>query len=173
MMKSNGSNITLIGMPGSGKSTVGVVLAKLQCMTFIDGDLVIQNKEGKRLHKIIEEIGNENFLKLENATLASLCVNNSVIATGGSAVFGREAMENLKRISTVVYLKVPYDVLEKRLKSLKRRGVIFEEGQTLRDIYDIRCPLYEKYADIVIETDNETDVQETAVKIADICGKQA
>lgn len=158
-------------MPGSGKSTVGVVLAKLGCMTFIDGDLLIQNKEGKRLHKIIDEIGNEGFLKLENATLASLCVNNSVIATGGSAVFGKEAMENLKKISTVVYIKVPYETLEKRLNSLKRRGVIFEEGQTLRDIYDIRCPLYEMYADVTIETDNESDVQETALKIAELCGR--
>ena len=170
-MKSNGSNITLIGMPGSGKSTVGVVLAKLECMTFIDGDLLIQNKEGKRLHKIIDEIGNEGFLKLENSTLASLCVNNSVIATGGSAVFGKEAMENLKKISTVVYIKAPYETLEKRLNSLKRRGVIFEEGQTLRDIYDIRCPLYEMYADVTIETDNESDVQETALKIAELCGR--
>lgn len=160
-------NITLIGMPGSGKSTVGVVLAKLLCKTFIDGDILIQNKEGKRLNKIIDEIGNEKFLKLENSVLASLNVHNSIIATGGSAVFGAEAMNHLKKTSTVVYLKVPYESLEKRLKSLKHRGVIFEEGQTLRDIFEIRTPLYEKYADIIIESDNENDVQETAMKIVE------
>lgn len=159
------SNITLIGMPGSGKSTVGVVVAKMLCMTFIDADLVIQNNEKKRLHKIIEEIGNDKFLKLENDTLASLKVHNSIIATGGSAVFGEEAMAHLKKTSTVVYIKVPYDSLQKRLKSLKKRGVIFEEGQTLQNIYDIRTPLYEKYADIVVESNNEVDVQDTAMKI--------
>lgn len=164
----NFHNITLIGMPGSGKSTVGVVLAKMMCMTFIDGDLLIQNKEGKRLSKIIDEIGNDAFLKLENNTLASLKVNNSIIATGGSAVFGKEAMENLKKISTVVYLNVPYESLEKRLKNLKNRGVVFEEGQTLKDIYDIRTPLYEKYADITINSDNDSDVQQTAVKIVEL-----
>ena len=161
------NNITLIGMPGAGKSTVGIVLAKLLCKTFIDADIVIQNNEGKRLHKIIEEIGNEKFLKLENHTLANLRVNNSIISTGGSAVFGKEAMEHLKKTSTVVYLKVPYEIIEKRLRSLKRRGVIFDKGQTLRDIYDIRTPLYEKYADIVVECDNDCDIQETAMKIAE------
>ena len=161
------SNITLIGMPGAGKSTVGIVLAKLLCKTFIDADLVIQNNEGKRLHKIIEEIGNERFLKLENDTLAKLNVHNSIISTGGSAIFGKEAMEHLKKTSTVVYLKVPYEDIEKRLKSLKRRGVVFDKGQTLRDIYEIRTPLYEKYADIVIDCNNERDIQETALEIAD------
>ena len=98
------SNITFIGMPGAGKSTVGVIVAKMLCKTFIDADLLIQNKEGKRLHKIIEEIGNDGFLKLENDTLADLNVHNSIISTGGSAIFGKEAMEHLKKISTVVFL---------------------------------------------------------------------
>lgn len=160
-------NITLIGMPGCGKSTVGVVLAKMLCKTFIDSDLVIQHNEKKRLHKIIEEIGNEGFLKLENRTLATLCVHNSVIATGGSAVFGKEAMEHLKKCSTVVYIKVSYESLEKRLGSLKQRGVVFEEGQTLRDIYEQRIPLYEKYADITVESDNDADVLQAALKIAE------
>jgi shikimate kinase len=154
-------------MPGAGKSTVGIVLAKLLCKTFIDADLVIQNNEGKRLHKIIEEIGNERFLKLENDTLANLKVYNSIISTGGSAIFGKEAMEHLKKTSTVVYLKVPYEDIEKRLKSLKRRGVVFDKGQTLRDIYEIRTPIYEKYADIIIDCNNERDIQETAIEIAE------
>ena len=160
-------NITFIGMPGAGKSTVGVVVAKMLCMTFIDADLVIQSRERKRLSKIIEEIGNEAFLKLENDTLASLNVHNSIISTGGSAIFGAQAMEHLKKNSTVVYLKVSYETLEKRLKSLKSRGVIFEKGQTLRDIYDIRTPLYEKYADLIIDSDEEGDVQDTALKIVE------
>ena len=161
------SNITLIGMPGAGKSTVGIVLAKILCKNFIDADLVIQHNEGKRLHKIIEEIGNEKFLKLENSTLANMKVYNSIISTGGSAIFGKEAMAHLKKTSTVVYLKVSYDIIEKRLGNLKRRGVILDEGQTLLDIYDIRTPLYESYADIIIECDNESDIQATAMKIAE------
>ena len=164
------SNITLIGMPGVGKSTVGIVLAKMLCKTFVDADLVIQHNQGKRLHKIIEEIGNEKFLRLENDTLTKLKVHNSIISTGGSAVFGKEAMAHLKKTSTIVYLKAPYEVIEKRLGNLKKRGVIFEEGQTLRDVYDIRTPLYEKYADVVIDCDNESDIQDIAMKIAKIFG---
>lgn len=162
------SNITLIGMPGAGKSTVGIVLAKLLCKTFIDADLVIQHNEGKRLNKIIEEIGNEKFLKLENDTLSKLRVHNAIISTGGSAVFGKEAMEHLKKTSTIVYLKAPYEVIEKRLGNLKKRGVVFDEGQTLHDVYNMRIPLYEKYADIVIDCNNEIDIQDTALKIAEL-----
>ena len=165
------SNITFIGMPGAGKSTIGVVVAKMLCKTFIDTDLLIQNKEGKRLSKIIDEIGNKKFLKLENDVIASLKVHNSVISTGGSAVFGKEAMEHLKKTSMVIYIKVPYETLEARLRSLTKRGVVFEEGQTLRDIFDIRTPLYEKYADIIIDSDNSVDIQETAIKIVNILEK--
>ena len=154
-------------MPGAGKSTVGVVVAKLLCMTFIDADLLIQSKEKKRLSKIIEEVGNEKFLKIENDVLSNINVHNSVISTGGSAIFGKEAMEHLKKISTVVYIKVPYEILEKRLKNLKRRGVILEKGQTLKDVYDVRTPLYEKYADITVEGSNDTDIQDLALKIAE------
>lgn len=165
------SNITFIGMPGAGKSTIGVVVAKMLCKTFIDTDLLIQNREGKRLNKIIDEIGNQKFIKLENDAIASLKVHNSVISTGGSAVFGKEAMEHLKKTSTVIYIKVPYETLEARLRSLTKRGVVFEEGQTLRDIFDIRTPLYEKYADIIIDSDNSVDIQETAIKIVNILEK--
>lgn len=164
-------NITFIGMPGAGKSTVGVVVAKLLCMTFIDADLLIQGREKKRLSKIIEEVGNEGFLKIENDVLANINVHNSVISTGGSAIFGKEAMEHLKKVSTVVYIRVPFEILEKRLKNLKRRGVILEEGQTLKDVFDVRTPLYEKYADIVIDVDNNMDIQDTAIKIAELFEK--
>ena len=160
-------NITFIGMPGAGKSTVGVVVAKLLCMTFIDADLLIQNREKKRLSKIIEEVGNERFLKIENDVLSNINVHNSVISTGGSAIFGKEAMEHLKKISTVVYIKVPYEVLVKRLGNLKKRGVVLEKGQTLKDVFDVRTPLYEKYADITFEVNSETDIQDLAMQISD------
>ena len=159
-------NITFIGMPGAGKSTVGVVVAKMLCKTFIDADLLIQNREGKRLSKIIDEIGNERFLKLENDVLCELNVHNSVISTGGSAIFGKGAMEHLKQNSTIVYIKVPHETLEKRLGNLQHRGVVFDEGQTLRDVYDIRTPLYEKYADITVESNESTDIQDIAIEIA-------
>ena len=163
-------NITFIGMPGAGKSTVGVVVAKMLCKTFIDADLLIQNREGKRLSKIIDEIGNERFLKLENDVLCDLNVHNSVISTGGSAIFGKGAMEHLKQNSTIVYIKVPYETLEKRLGNLKRRGVVLDDGQTLRDVYDIRTPLYEKYADITVESNESTDIQDIAIEIAKYFG---
>lgn len=163
-----GGNVTLIGMPGVGKSTVGVVLAKMMCRSFVDGDLLIQAREHRSLSKIIAERGNEGFLKIENATLAELKIYNAVIATGGSAVFGREAMANLKKISTVVYLRMPIEELEKRLGSLRRRGVVMEEGQTLRDIFEIRAPLYEKYADIVVDVTGDGNIQSTADRIIDL-----
>lgn len=163
-------NIALIGMPGVGKSTVGVVLAKMMCRSFIDCDLLIQSREHRSLSKIIAEKGNEGFLKLENTVISEMKVYNSVIATGGSAVFGREAMNNLKRISTVVYLRMPCEDLEKRLGSLRRRGVVMEEGQTLRDIYDVRIPLYEKYADITIDVTRSGDIQQTAERIIELLG---
>lgn len=160
-------NITFIGMPGAGKSTVGVVVAKLLCKTFIDADILIQNREKKRLSKIIEEVGNEKFLKIENDVLLNINVHNSIISTGGSAIFAKDAMEHLKKISTVVYIKVPYEVLVKRLGNLKKRGVVLEEGQTLKDVFDVRTPLYEKYADITFEVNDETDIQDLAMHIAD------
>jgi shikimate kinase len=110
-------------------------------------------------------------LKIENDVLADLNVHNSVISTGGSAIFGKSAMEHLKNVSTVVYIKVPFDILEKRLKNLKRRGVVLEEGQTLKDVFDLRSPLYEKYADIVIEAEDDMDIQDTAMKIAELFEK--
>ena len=160
-------NIVLIGMPSSGKSTVGVLLAKRLGLQFIDTDLLLQQKTGSLLHETIATKGHDAFLALENSLCADLAVTNTVIATGGSVVYGKEAMEHLKKTSTVVYLKVSYEDIEKRLKSLKRRGVVFDKGQTLRDIYEIRTPLYEKYADIVIDCNNERDIQETALEIAD------
>lgn len=144
-------NIVLIGMPGAGKSTVGVVLAKNMGMSFIDSDLLIQEREGMLLHDIIEEKGLDGFLEIENRVNSSINELSSVIATGGSAVYGDEAMKHLKAISTVVYLSLPYDEIDNRLGNLSERGVAIKEGQTLKSLYDERVPLYEKYADVVID----------------------
>ena len=158
-------NIVLIGMPGAGKSTVGVVLAKVLGYDFLDSDLVIQQKDGRLLSQIIAEEGTDGFIRIENRINAGLDVKRSVIATGGSVVYGKEAMEHLKSIGTVVYLKLTYQTIENRLGDLKNRGVVLREGQTLADLYRERTSLYEKYADVTIEEDG-LSIPETVSKIA-------
>lgn len=153
-------NIILIGMPGVGKSTVGVILAKEMGYQFIDSDLLIQQQEKMLLKDIIEQRGVDGFLEIENGVNASITAHRSVISTGGSAVYGREAMEHFKEIGTIVYLKCSFTVLEKRLHDLKGRGVVLKEGQTLENIYDERRVLYEKYADVVVEEDGK-GIEET------------
>ena len=148
-------NIVLIGMPGAGKSTVGVVLAKRLGFRFVDSDLVIQEKHDRLLHELIEEYGVEGFWKIENDVNASLNQRKSVIATGGSVIYGNDAMEHLRAIGTVVYLQLPYEEVADRLGDLNARGVTLQEGQTLRDLYDERVPLYEKYAHRVIDCHNK------------------
>lgn len=143
-------NIILIGMPGVGKSTAGVVLAKAIGYDFIDADLVIQQKEGKLLSELITEYGTDGFLALENRINRDIDTHKAVIATGGSAVYGKEAMAHYKEIGTVVYLAVSYEELERRLGDLKNRGVVMQQGQTLLDIYRERTALYERYADITV-----------------------
>lgn len=144
-------NIVLIGMPGVGKSTIGVILAKILGYHFLDSDLVIQEREERRLHQIIAEEGTEGFLKIENDVNASLDVKKTIIATGGSAVYGKEAMEHLKEIGEIVYLKADYPTIKNRLGNLEKRGVALKPGQTLKDLYDERTVLYEKYADITVD----------------------
>lgn len=144
------NNIILIGMPGSGKSTVGVLLAKLLGYDFLDSDLLIQKAEGKRLFEILRDSGNDYFTKLEDKINAEINCENTVIATGGSVVFCEKAMEHLGSIGTIVYLKVPVSALEKRVDNFDTRGIMMKEGSTLSDIYAERAPLYEKYADITI-----------------------
>lgn len=144
-------NIVLIGMPGCGKSTVGVVLAKNLAMDFIDSDLLIQKSEGMRLAELIERYGDDGFRAIENRVNSGIQAERSVIATGGSVVYGEEAMRHLKSIGTVIYLKLSYEEIEERLGNLHARGVSIREGQTLRDLYGERCPLYERWADLVID----------------------
>ncbi|MCR5468771.1 MAG: shikimate kinase [Lachnospiraceae bacterium] len=158
------NNIVLIGMPGVGKSTVGVILAKVMGYMFVDADLVIQNKEKKLLSEIIAEVGPMGFIDVENRINSEIDAENSVIATGGSVVYGKEAMNHLKDIGIVVYLKVGFDVLEKRLGDIKGRGVVLKDGQNLKDLYDERIPLYERYADIVIDEEN-MGIEETVATL--------
>ncbi len=141
-------------MPGAGKSTVGVVLAKKLGYVFMDSDLVIQSQEGKLLHEIISEKGVEGFWKVEEQVNAAIDTDRTVIATGGSVVYGPRAMEHLHDIGTVVYLKLSLKAIADRLGDLNERGVTLKEGQDLQGLYEERVPLYEKYADVTIDCEN-------------------
>ncbi len=163
-MKMN--NIILIGMPGVGKSSVGVILAKELGHRFIDSDLEIQEREGRLLKEIIEDDGVDAFLRIEEDVNSSLQAQHSVIATGGSAVYSGAAMAHLSELGTVVYLKLSYDELSSRLDNLAGRGVVLRAGQTLRDIYEERMPLYEKYADVTID-ETGLDMEGTLTAILD------
>ena len=152
-------NITMIGMPSSGKSTVGVLLAKRLGFSFVDVDIVIQEKEGRLLKEIIADEGMDGFLKAEDRINAGLDVKMSVIAPGGSVIYGEKAMKHLKEISEVVYLKMSYEEMEKRIGNVVDRGVALKPGFTLRDLYNERVPYYERYADIVIDEEGKTPGQ--------------
>lgn len=165
------NNVILIGMPGCGKSTVGVVLAKILGYRFLDSDLVIQEKENRLLCDIIAREGAAGFNEIENRINSSIIAQRTVIATGGSVVYGKEAMEHFRDIGTVVYIHLPFEEIRNRLGDLTKRGVSFREGQTLRQLYDEREPLYRHYAHIIIE-ESGLSISETAIKIRDqVSGK--
>lgn len=160
-------NIILIGMPTAGKSTVGVILAKVLGYQFIDSDLIIQTQEDKLLKDIIKEQGVDGFLSIENQVNASIEAKNSIIATGGSVVYGEEAMQHLRSIGTVVYIKLSFEAINERLGNVKQRGVVLKKGQTLRELYDERIPLYERYAHIVVDAE-KLGVDELVSKITSL-----
>ncbi|WP_024866953.1 shikimate kinase [Butyrivibrio sp. FCS014] len=147
-------NIILVGMPASGKSTMGVILAKILGYSFIDADIVIQEKEGRKLSEIIEQDGVEGFIAIENRINSEIEAQKTVIATGGSVVYGKEAMDHYKNIGRIVYLKVSMDELTKRLSDVRQRGVVMREGQSLVALYNERSALYEKYADVTVDEKN-------------------
>lgn len=158
--------ITLIGMPGSGKSTVGVVLAKMLNMDFLDVDLVIQKRTGKLLHELIDGLGREGFLDLEGQICQSIEALDTVIAPGGSAVYREDAMRHFQTLGPIVFIDIDYEDLEVRLGDLAARGVALPEGFTLRDLYEERTPLYRQWADITVKSGRHPLAQ-TAQQIAD------
>ena len=167
-MEQERSNIVLIGMPGAGKSTLGIVLAKIMNFNFVDADLVIQSQCDKTLQKLIDACGPEGFIQVENEVLSSIHAENSIIATGGSAVYSEDAMKHLGEIGRVVYLQISYEELVHRLSDLQERGVVLKGGigMSLRELYDERKPLYEQYADITINVD-DLSITAAARKVAD------
>ena len=161
------NNVTLIGMPGSGKSTIGVILAKALGYQFLDTDLVIQKQEKRKLSQSIAQEGPDRFKEIENKVNASVDVTETVIAPGGSVIYCEEAMKHLRSIGKVVYLKISLESLSKRLGNLRGRGVLLKEGQTLKDLYEERVPLYEKYADIVVDEEGK-DLEESLAAVLEI-----
>lgn len=162
-------NIILIGMPGSGKSTLGVLLAKIAGFSFLDSDLLIQSKVGKKLYRILEEDGADYFKSVENDVNSQIDVTDTVIATGGSVVYGKQAMAHLKSIGTVVYLKVSLDELLRRINNMATRGIVKKPNETFKDLYRERTGLYEKYADIIVECE-DADLNINAEKVAKALG---
>jgi shikimate kinase len=167
-------NIALIGMPACGKSTVGVVLAKVMRYRFVDTDILLQEEANMSLNDLLKERGLDGFISFENSIISSFNAEKTVISTGGSAVYGSEAMANLKNQSIVVYLKEGYDTINSRLNNMATRGVAIREGYTLLDLYNERIPLYEKYADVTIEADDlsiEEAVMEIQKRVEEIAQK--
>ena len=160
-------NIIFIGMPASGKSTVGGVVAKRLGYDFIDTDLLIQKQEKRLLKEIIADMGNDGFLAIENQVNREVEAEHAVISPGGSVVYCKEAMEHFKEIGKIVYLKVSYETINSRISNAKNRGVVLKEGQTLRDLYDERTKLFEKYADYVVSEDG-LRLEETIDKVLEL-----
>lgn len=157
-------NIILIGMPGSGKSTVGVLLAKALGFDFIDTDLTLQQREGALLQDILNKRGTQAFLDLEQAAICSVNCENSVISPGGSCVCRERSMARLKDLGRVVYLRLPLKELEARLNNISTRGIAMEPGQTLKDLYDYRTPLYQRWADLTVDCAGQ-NLEETVAAV--------
>lgn len=163
-------NIILIGMPAVGKSTVGVVVAKRMGYEFIDTDLLIQKQEKRLLKEIIAEVGNKRFLEIENQVNLDLEAEHAVISPGGSVVYCEEAMQHFKEIGTVIYLYATYEDIYKRITNAKNRGVVLKEGQTLKDLYEERVKLFEKYADYTVSEEG-LSLEETIDMVLELLEK--
>lgn len=160
-------NVVLIGMPGCGKSTVGVLLAKEMGLDFVDTDVVLQAREKRRLQEMIDDVGIGAFLEKEEDAILSLRCSAAVIATGGSVVYGKRGMKHLSSIGRVVYIRLPYEEIERRLSNLATRGVALRKGQTLRDLYDERIPLYEAAAHVTYDA-KDSVIEKTVQDIRDM-----
>ena len=160
-------NIILIGMPGAGKSTIGVILAKTLGYDFLDSDLVICRKTGKTLQEILDGDGLDAFLRLEEDVACGLDLQKTVLATGGSVPMSRRAMEHLKQQGTVVYLQVELEELRRRLSNIKTRGIAFGPGESLDTLYAKRIPIYASWADLTVRADpDQNDIEHMVDQIA-------
>ena len=159
-------SIILIGMPSSGKSTLGVLLARELGLKFIDSDILIQESEGKRLHEIIKEKGIDGFMETEDRVNSQIEEKRAVIATGGSVIYCERAMEHLRTLGTVVYLRISFEEMCQRLGDYSHRGVIMRHGNALEDMYSERALLYEKYADITVDV-SKSEFARTLDKICE------
>lgn len=162
-------NLVLIGMPGCGKSTVGVVLAKILGWDFLDVDLLIQKRSGKRLQEMIGQLGNEGFLEAEADAVESIHCHHTVIATGGSAVLNPRGLAKLRQLGRLVYLEHPFEEIQRRIPNLATRGITLDAGQTLKDLYDYRTPIYQSVADITVDAVNCT-IEQTARTVKEQAG---
>ncbi|MEK3723202.1 homoserine kinase [Paenibacillus sp. FSL H8-0034] len=164
-------NIVLIGMSGAGKSTLGVLLAKALGMDYVDTDIVIQQHEGRLLQDIIDNEGIEKFMEVEEQIVSELKLKNCIISTGGSVIYSEKAMNVLKQDGQIVYLHVPYEEIKRRLINITTRGIVIKKGNSLKDVYEERVPLYVKYSDITVDCSNkdiEYCVSEIIKKIQEI-----
>lgn len=165
------SNLTLIGMPGAGKSTVGIILAKNVSFGFIDTDVLIQINQQKSLQQIINTSDHLNLRKIEEAEILKVNIDNHVIATGGSVPYSEKAMKHLSEISTIVFLEASYEEIERRIHNFETRGIAKSEDQTFRELFEERQVLYKRYAEITIESD-DLNLDQVAIEIARLSGKE-
>jgi shikimate kinase len=157
-----GTNVALIGMPGVGKSTLGVLLAKATGLDFVDTDVRIQAREGRPLQQIIDTDGRAAFRAIEEQAVLELSCGNTVISTGGSVVYSARAMGHLRSLGHIVHLHLPLPLLRNRLRDFGARGVVMVPGQTLEDLFAERAPLYQRYADVTIDCSGKTHEEAVA-----------
>jgi len=165
-MKSFKTNVVLIGMPGSGKSTSGILLAKTLGLSFTDTDLLIQQQEGILLQELVNQKGFFEFVEIEERIVSEISVSRSVISTGGSVVYSEKSMDRFQKIGVIVYLDVSFPEIMRRIQNISTRGIALKDGQSLENLYDERLPLYQKYADLTVSGDGKT-IEEMVTEIAE------